>query len=189
MRCLETQGGAGPRPQRHPLGLDGLLGSTHPRRRLPRGPGRSTEGMFLRPFPKSRSHSDPRSQPATNPPETRSSPADGTLSLPPLGLRQGDPPRGPSNCCPPVLLQPRSQQEPFSPLPRAPMGPHARPGGSVPTGLEPTSLSMGHPLESLRRSLVPPPVLIITVHSPLFTADLVEKYGQMLALPLKKTCE
>ena len=123
MRCLETQGGAGPRPQRHPLGLDGLLSSTQPCRRLPWGPGHSTEGMFLRPFPKSCSHSDPRSQPATNPPETRSSPADGTLSLLPLGLRQGDPPRGPSNCCPPVLLQPGSQQEPSSPLPRAPIGP------------------------------------------------------------------
>lgn len=37
--------------------------------------------------------------------------------------------------------------------------------------------------------LVPPPLPTVTVHSPLFTSDLVEKYGQMFALPLKKTCE
>ena len=33
------------------------------------------------------------------------------------------------------------------------------------------------------------PLPTVTVHSPLFTSDLVEKYGQMFALPLKKTCE
>lgn len=34
--------------------------------------------------------------------------------------------------------------------------------------------------------LVPPALPTVTVHSPVFTSDLVEKYGQMLALPLKK---